>query len=277
MSDTSIKQFFYLAAKNLFGLKISREEFEQSKQENFDLSENLKCMFDKQNGRIINIEDSNSVNGKNQFIERENFNKELDSKVFAYNYVTHFPPTNQTVNPKSQISDSTASTASTTSDSNSDDKRFINDLEDRAQTILKSTKTTDTVHETPSVPTQTSVPTQEQTSITPADQTKKEDSQNSNVESPNFSTITPDSEDKKDSQLNSNHAIHYYKSLVNNIFPGYFNMDIESSGYNMEGGENETIESQKAPINWEAKAYQSTQPQPSIAPATKQDECPKCY
>lgn len=262
MSDTSIKQFFYLAAKNLFGLKISREEFEQSKHENFDLSENLKCMFDKQNGRIKNSEDLNSVSGKNQFIERENFNKELNSNVFAYNYVTHFPP----VNPKSQVSDSTAST---TSDSNSDDKRFNNDLEDHAPTILKSTQTTDTVQETPSVPAQTSVPTQEQTPITPTDQTKKEDSQNSNAETSDFSTITPDSEDKKDSQLNSNHAIHYYKSLVNNIFPGYFDMDSEGLGYNMEGGENETIESQKAPINWEAKAYQTAQPQQSQPPTAE--------
>lgn len=268
MSDTSIKQFFYLAAKNLFGLKISREEFEQSKHEDFDLSENLKCMFDKQNGRIINIEDSNSVSGKNQFIERENFNKKLDSNVFAYNYVTHFPPANQAVNPKSQISDSmasTASTASTTSDSNSDDKRFINDLEDRAQTILKSTKTTDTISEAPTVPVQTSlVQTRQQQQITPSNPEEKEDSQNSDVESQEFTV-------EDNSPLETKSAVKYYKSLVNNIFPGYFNMDSESLGYNMEGGENETIESQKAPINWEAKAYQSTQPQPSIAPATKQD------
>lgn len=270
MSDTSIKQFFYLAAKNLFGLKISREEFEQSKHENFDLSENLKCMFDKQNGRIINIEDSNSVSGKNQFIERENFNKKLDSNVFAYNYVTHFPPANQAVNPKSQISDSTAST---TSNSNSDEKRLINDLEDHASTILKSVQTTNTAQETPSVPAQTLIPTQEQTPITSSNPEKKEDSQNSDVESQNFSSNASnasDTEDKKDSLISSNHAIHYYKSLVNNIFPGYFNMDSEGLGYNMEGGENETVESQKAPINWEAKAYQPTQPQPPTAPI-KQD------
>lgn len=271
MSDTSIKQFFYLAAKNLFGLKISREEFEQSKNENFDLSENLKSMFNKQSGKIINTDNLSAVSGKNQFIERENYNKELNSNAYAYNYVTHFAPSvGQTVNPKSQISDLTAST---TSNSNSDEKRIFNDLEDHASNILNQTPQTtsvpDTLQETPSIPIQTPrVQTQQQQPITSTDsEEKKEDTQNSDVESPKFTA-----EDNSPSETKS--AVNYYKSLVNNIFPGYFDMDSEGLGYNMEGGENEIVESQKAPINWEAKAYQTAQPQqpqPPITETTKQD------
>lgn len=312
MSDTSMKQFLYLAAKNLFGFKISREEFEQSKDENFDLTENLKCMFDKQNEKIINIEDLNTVNGKNQFIEKENFNKELNSNAFAYDYMTHFTSSvNQIINPKSQVFDST------TSKPDSEEKKIFNDLEDKAPIILKPTSTPETVQETPSELVQTSALTQEPTiipteekrdfnnledsapiilkptpahetaqktpsdlaqtptptqqpSITPTDQTEKQDSPNPDTESLEFSTNATDSEDKKD-LLNSNHAVHYYKSLVNNIFPGYFDIGSESLGYNMEGGENEMFEDQKASILEETKAYQQAQPQSQIIPITKQD------
>lgn len=337
MSDTSIKQFLYLATKNLFGLKISREEFEQSKDENFDLSENLKCIFDKQNRKIINTEDLNTVNGKNQFIERENFNKELNSNVFDYNYVSQFNSSvGQIVSPKPQIFDSI------TSESSSEEKRIFNDSEDYTPIILKSTSTSETtqeipsdltqtpiilkstltpeiiqktpsdlpqtptptqqssiipieekrdfnnlednapiilkpspnpevVQETPSDLVQTPIPTQaptQQPPIIPTDQTEQE-SPKPNDETLNFSINTTDSEDKKDS-LNSNHANHYYKSLVNNVFPS-FDINSENPGHNMEGGENEMFEDQKASILEEAKAYQTTQSQSQTVPVTKQD------
>lgn len=326
MSDTSMKQFLYLAAKNLFGLKISREEFEQSKHENFDLSENLKCMFDKQNRKIINTEDLNTVNGKDQFIERENFNKELNSNVFDYNYVSQFTSSvGQMVSPKPQIFDSITSESSseekgifkdsenstpfilkstpisetvqetpsnltstpeiiqkTPSDLSqtliltqqppiipTEEKRDFNNLEDNAPIILKPSPNPEITQETPSDLVQTQAPAQ-QPPIIPIDQTEKQESPKPKDEILNFSVNTPDSEDKKDS-INLNHANQYYKSLVNNVFPGYFDINSESSGYNMEGGENEMFEDQKASILEEAKAYQTIQTQPQTTPTTKQD------
>ena len=254
MSDTSIKQFFYLAAKNLFGLKISREEFEQSKHENFDLSENLKYIFDD---KKIKNNSSDIVSDKKELSEYmryqniakkqadiQNDNQDSNDEIYEGINTDHFY-------------NSPGSSESLVSKSNDAINYLGNQLQNGNDTITSSVSVTMT-QTTPTAP-----PAQDMAYETPE---KKQESL-TDSESTGFTTVK-----KKISPMETNNSIHYYKSLVNNIFPGYFDIESENSIYNMEGGENETEENQEmSKISSETQTDDLTQQQILKEPIINQD------
>ena len=267
MSDTSIKQFFYLAAKNLFGLKISREEFEQSKHENFDLSENLKYIFDD---KKIKNNSSDIVSDKKELSEYMRYQNIAKKQADIQNdNQDSNDEINEGIN-TDHFYNSPGSSESLVSKSNDAINYLGNQLQNGNDTITSSvsvtmTQTTptappaqDMAYETPTAP-----PAQDMAYETPE---KKQESL-TDSESTGFTTVK-----KKISPMETNNSIHYYKSLVNNIFPGYFDIESENSIYNMEGGENETEENQEmSKISSETQTDDLTQQQILKEPIINQD------
>lgn len=277
MSDTSIKQFFYLAAKNLFGLKISREEFEQSKHENFDLSENLKCMFD--NKKIKN-DSSDFVSDKKNISEYWRY-QNIAKKQADIQYDSQ--DSNDEINKgfnTGQFYNSPGSSESLVSKSNDAINYLGNQLQNGINTILSSASEIQTTPSAPPVP--APVPTQVPTTVSTVEQAPTTYTQTTPEKEQETLTDSDTSgftvHKKESSPLDAEKAIHYYKSLVNNIFPGYFDIESENSVYNMEGGENETEESQEiseaspiVPIIPEKSNSNLTQQQSPVAPTIEQN------
>ena len=254
MSDTSIKQFFYLAAKNLFGLKISREEFEQSKHENFDLSENLKYIFDD---KKIKNNSSDIVSDKKELSEYMRYQNITKKQT---NIQNDSQDSNDEINEginTGHIYNSSGSPETIASELNDAINYLGNQLQNGFDTISSSvssiiTQTTPTAPPPPAI-TQTT-PEEKQEFLTDS-------------ESSGFTTIK-----KEISPVKTNNNIQYYKSLVNNIFPGYFDIESENSIYNMEGGENETEENQEmSKISSETQTDDLTQQQILKEPIMNQD------
>ena len=266
MSDTSIKQFFYLAAKNLFGLKISREEFEQSKHENFDLSENLKYIFDD---KKIKNNSSDIVSDKKELSEYMRYQNITKKQT---NIQNDSQDSNDEINEginTGHIYNSSGSPETIASELNDAINYLGNQLQNGFDTISSSVSNIIS-QTTPSAPppaitqtTPSAPPPPVITQITPEE--KQEFLTDS--DSSGFTTNK-----KENSPVKTNNNIQYYKSLVNNIFPGYFDIESENSIYNMEGGENETEENQEmSKTSSETQSNNLTQQQILKEPKINQD------